>query len=174
MKKKYSIFGAGAAGSVGLFATQLAKNRGANVVATASPANHELLRSLGADRCLDYSTPHWTQALTGLDLVLDGAGGASREQLWNVLREGGMLVAIAMPPADAAAGSARGYRAATAQVIPDGARLREITTLVDAGKLRVLIDSEFPFVDVAAAHARSESRHAKGKILLRPTQSHHA
>jgi NADPH:quinone reductase-like Zn-dependent oxidoreductase len=155
-----------AAGGVGLFAVQLARSAGARVTATARPENHELLRSLGAEACIDYRNDDWASTLHDFDLVIDGAGGAAREKSWSVVREGGMLVAIAMPPADPVAAGKRNRRAATAHVVPDGARLREIGTMIDAGRLKVIIDSEFRLVDVAAAHARSESRHARGKILL--------
>jgi NADPH:quinone reductase-like Zn-dependent oxidoreductase len=155
-----------AAGGVGLFAVQLARNAGVRVTAMARPENHELLRSLGAERCIDYRNDQWASTLRDFDLVLDGAGGAAREKSWSVLREGGMLVAIAMPPADPVEAGKRNRRAATAQVVPNGARLREIGTMIDAGRLKVIVDSEFPLADVGAAHARSESRRARGKILL--------
>jgi NADPH:quinone reductase-like Zn-dependent oxidoreductase len=71
-----------------------------------------------------------------------------------------------MPPADPGEAANRGRRAATAQVVPNGARLREVGAMIDAGRLRVIIDSEYPLTEVAAAHAHSESRRARGKILL--------
>ena len=159
-----------AAGGVGLFAVQLAQRAGARVVATARPENHELLRSLGAQRCVDYRDTGWPSALSDIDLVLDGAGGATRDNSWGILREGGMLVAIAMPPADPGEASSRARRAATAQVVPNGARLREIGAMLDRGELKVIIDSEYPLAEVAAAHARSESRQARGKMLLNVDQ----
>lgn len=156
----------GAAGSVGLFAVQMARARGAHVVSTASPANHTWLQSLGAERCLDYSLPRWTEGVRDVDLVLDGAGGPARKELWSVLRPAGTFVAIAMPPADPTAAESQGYRATTAQVVPSGERLRQIASMIDAGQLQVFVDSVFPLEDVAAAHQRSESRHARGKVLL--------
>jgi NADPH:quinone reductase-like Zn-dependent oxidoreductase len=98
--------------------------------------------------------------------VLDGTGGPARKALWSALKRDGMVVAIAMPPVDPSEAAAHGCRGATARVVPDGARLRKIAAMIDAGRLRVLIDSEFPLAEVAAAHARSESRHARGKIPL--------
>lgn len=161
-----SVLVTAAAGGVGQFAVQLARNAGANVIAVASPANHEFLRSLGAHACVDYTHDGWASSLRGLDLVLDGAAGATREACWPTLRPGGLLVAIAMPPVSDAGGAVFGCRGATAQVVPNGQRLRRITELIDAGKLTVAIDSVFPLEDCAAAHARSESRHARGKVLL--------
>ena len=147
-----------AAGGVGLFAVQFARLAGATVTATARPENHELLRSLGAARCVDYRDSDWPSTLSDIDLVIDGAGGVTRDKSWAVLREGGMLVAIAMPPADPVEAAHHGHRAATAQVVPNGARLREIGAMIDAGRLKVIVDSEYPLAEVAAAHARSESR----------------
>jgi NADPH:quinone reductase-like Zn-dependent oxidoreductase len=77
-----------------------------------------------------------------------------------------MLVAVAMPPANSGEAAGRGRRASTVQVVPNGARLREIGEMIDASRLKVIIDSEYPLADVAAAHARSESRQARGKIVL--------
>lgn len=156
-----------AAGGVGQMAVQMAKSAGARVIATASATNHALLRSLGADQCIDYRSSDWPMALAGsCDCVLDGAGGDTRARSWQVLKPGGVMVAIAMPPIDPAEAAAHGCRAALAQVVPDGERLRKIGQLVDAGQLRVAIDSEFPLAEAVAAHERSESRHAVGKILL--------
>ena len=155
-----------AAGGVGLFAVQLAHLAGARVTATARPDNHELLHSLGAARCVDYRDSEWASTLSDFDVVIDGAGGATRDRSWGVLRDGGLLIAIAMPPADPGEAANRGRRAATAQVVPNGARLREIGAMIDAGRLKVIVDSEYPLAEVAAAHLRSESRRARGKILL--------
>jgi len=154
------------AGGVGSFAIQLARNAGVHVTATARSENHALLHSLGAESCIDYRDPRWAEALRDFDVVLDGAAGDARARSWGVLREGGLLVAIAMPPADPAEAAQHGRRAATAQVVPDGTRLREIAAMIDAGRLRVVIDSRYPLAQVAAAHARSESRQARGKIVL--------
>jgi len=161
-----SVLVTAAAGGVGQFAVQLARGAGARVVAVASAASHPALRALGASDCVDYTRSAWQEGLRDIDLVIDGAGGETREHAWQTLRRGGLLVAIAMPPADAAQAAARGCRAATARVMPDGERLRRIAALIDDGRLRVSIDSVFPLEEVAAAHARSESRHARGKILL--------
>lgn len=161
-----SVLVTAAAGGVGQFAVQLARNAGARVVAVASPANHAFLRSLGADECVDYAREGWADALRGFDLVLEGAGGHTRSAAWSTLRAGGLLVAIAMPPVSDADGAPHGCRGATAQVVPNGERLRRVTELIDAGRLTVAVDSVFPLEDCAAAHERSESRHARGKVLL--------
>ena len=140
--------------------------RGARVTATARPSNLAWLQALGAEECVDYTAPGWQQGLRDFDIVLDGAGGATRDASWSTLHRGGILIAIAMPPVDPALAESHGSRTALAMVQPDGGRLREIAKLIDSGRLRVEIDSEYPLDQVAVAHARSESRHARGKILL--------
>jgi NADPH:quinone reductase-like Zn-dependent oxidoreductase len=72
-----------------------------------------------------------------------------------------------MPPPDEATAQRHGVRAVMVSVRPDGERLAQIAALIDAGELKVVIDSEFPLAEAAAAHRRSESRRARGKIILR-------
>ena len=155
------------AGGVGQLAIQLARRAGARVIATASASNHELLRRLGADVLVDYRTADFAAGLRDVDVVLDTIGGQTRERSWPVLRSGGILVAIAMPPPDAAAAQEHGVRTAMATVVPNGERLAGIARLIDAGELEVVIDSEFPLAQAADAHRRIEQGHARGKIILR-------
>ena len=158
------------AGGVGQFAVQMAHLAGARVLASASRSNHALLGALGADECVDYRDADWSSALRHrCDVVLDGAGGDTRRASWPVLRPGGLMVAIAMPPIDPAEAASHGCRAALAHVKPDGQRLREIASRIDTGELRVSIDFRFPLDRAADAHVRSESRHARGKVLLTVT-----
>lgn len=155
-----------AAGGVGQFAVQLAHRAGAHVVASASAHNHELLRSLGADETLDYRDD-----MTGLeqsfDAVIDGAGGDTRARSWGVLKTGGIMVCVAMPPPDLSLAGLRGLRAEMVRVKPDGQRLAEIARLIDARELRVTLDREFPLEEASAAHEYVEARHARGKVVLR-------
>ena len=112
------------AGGVGLFAIQLARRAGARVIATASAANHELLRRLGADVVIDYRAADFATDLADIDVVLDTVGGETRERSWPVLRPGGTLVAIAMPPPDAAAAARYGVRAKQVAVCRMGSAWR--------------------------------------------------
>jgi len=155
------------AGGVGLFAIQLARLAGARVIATASSANHALLRQLGANELIDYRERDFAVGLKDLDVVLDTVGGGTRERSWPLLRPGGVLVAIAMPPPDAETARRHGVRAAMVSVQPDGERLAEIGRLIDADELTVVIDRDYPLSEAADAHRRSEERHARGKIILR-------
>jgi NADPH:quinone reductase-like Zn-dependent oxidoreductase len=156
-----------AAGGVGQFAVQLAHRAGARVIGTASATNLDLVRSLGADQAIDYRSRDFTTEVGELDLIVDGVGGESRAKSWGVLRKGGTLAAVAMPPPDEAIARRHGVRSVMVAVQPDGARLEEIRALIDAGELRVIIDREFPLEQAAAAHRYSEARHARGKIVLR-------
>ena len=155
------------AGGVGQFAIQLARRAGARVIATASASNHELLQRLGADAVIDYRTADFAVGLKHIDVVLDTVGGQTREKSWPVLRGGGILVAIAMPPPDKAVAQRHGVRTAMATVLPNGERLAGIARLIDAGDLEVVIDSEFTLERAADAHRRIEQGHARGKIILR-------
>ena len=132
-----------AAGGVGQFAVQMAtRSRGAQVTASQAPANHDFLRTLGAARCIDYRVAGWHEALRDFDLVLDGAGGGARDQSWHALRPGGLLVAIAMPPADPASRVSERLPRATAQVVPNGERLRRSRRSSSRGELKVSMDSD--------------------------------
>jgi len=155
------------AGGVGLFAIQLARRAGAHVICTASATSHDLLRELGAHQVIDYRAGDFAAGLEHLDVVLDTVGGATRERSWPLLRAGGVLVAIAMPPPDEATAARHRVRAAMARVQPNGARLAQIGALIDAGALKLVIGREFPLAEAAAAHRHSETRHARGKIILR-------
>jgi NADPH:quinone reductase-like Zn-dependent oxidoreductase len=155
------------AGGVGLFAVQLARRAGARVIATASAKHHELLRRLGVDVAIDYRAGDFAAGLRDVDVVLDTVGGETRERSWPVLRQGGILVAIAMPPPDALAAERHGVRTAMVAVAPNGERLAQIAHLIDAGELEVAIDSEFPLEQAGEAHRHIERGHTRGKIILR-------
>jgi NADPH:quinone reductase-like Zn-dependent oxidoreductase len=157
------------AGGVGLFAIQLARRAGARVIATASAQHHVLLRRLGVELPIDYRSTDFAAGLRDIDLVLDTVGGDTRERSWQVLRKGGILVAIAMPPPDPLAAQEHGVRTAMVAVAPNGERLAQIARLIDDGKLEVVIDSVFPLEQAAEAHRHVERGHACGKVILRVT-----
>ncbi|MFH8383979.1 NADP-dependent oxidoreductase [Kitasatospora sp. NPDC018058] len=160
-----------AAGGVGHLAVQIAKARGAYVIGTASGAKHELLRELGADELVDYRTRDVAEAVREVDVVLDPVGGASWSRSLRSLRPGGTLVSIE-PPTDAfplAEAEAVGVRAVFMLVEPDQQGLREISHLVDTGRLRVLVDTTLPLARAAEAHRLGELGRATGKIVLSVT-----
>jgi NADPH:quinone reductase-like Zn-dependent oxidoreductase len=156
----------GGAGGVGSFAVQLGHWKGAQVVATASAGNLDLVRRLGADEVIDYTAVRFEDELRDLDVVLDTVGGEVTDRSWGVLRPGGMLVVIAgMPDADTAA--ARGVRTSGTQA-PEVTSpiLAQLAALVESGDLDPQVGETFPLADAARAHAASETGHGHGRIVL--------
>lgn len=149
-----------AAGGVGHLAVQLAKARGAYVIGTARTINHEHLRRLGSDEVIDYTTTDFTTAVAPVDIVLDLVGGEYGARSLRVLKPDGRLI------------DAQGNNAADDPryrrhyVRPSGADLREIATMVTAGRLSVDIDRVMSLADIAEAHRLSESGRVRGKIVL--------
>jgi NADPH:quinone reductase-like Zn-dependent oxidoreductase len=156
----------GAAGGVGGFAVQLAHWKGAFVIGTASTANVDAARQLGADQVIDHTKARFEDLAEPVDLVFDTAGGDRLERSPAVVQPGGRLVSVATEPPSAAA-AARGIDAVYFVVEPSRDQLVGIGRLADDGDLRVRIDEVFPLEDARAAFERSQGSHATGKIVLR-------
>jgi hypothetical protein len=153
------------AGGVGSIAIQLAKLHGARVITTASKDNHDFLRSLGADRVVDYRTQRFEDAAREVDVVLDTIGGETQDRSLAMLREGGILVGlVGLTPAARAAGP--GKRAIAILVRPDSEQLSRIRSLVDSGQLHPIVSHLLPLQHAAEAHRLSETRRTRGKIVL--------
>lgn len=155
-----------AAGGVGSFAVQLAKRAGAHVIATTSASHVELVSSLGADEVIDYRSTDFTTVVKNVDVVLDTLGGESQARSFGVLRAGGTMVTLQPPGIDDAVARAHGVRAGLVAVTAHGDRTAELAALLQAGTLKVVIDQTFPLAEARAAHERSESGRARGKIVL--------
>jgi NADPH:quinone reductase-like Zn-dependent oxidoreductase len=158
----------GAAGGVGIFAVQFAHWIGANVIGTASTHNRDLLRELGTDEIIDYTTTRFEDMVRDANVVLDTVGGDTLKHSWGVLRKGGRLVTIAgeaRPKQPAAA--AHGVRTAWFIVKPNRNQLTEIADLIDAGQVRVVVESVLPLSEARQAYERGRSGHRRGKIVLR-------
>ncbi len=153
---------AGAAGGVGTFVVQLAKARGASVIATASPANHDYLLSLGADRVLDYKAD-WVDEAGIVDAAYDCVGGPTWEGCVTALRDGGRAVTIA---AFGSTVARDGVELSNFSASVTGARLAELAGLVDAGQVTVTVTGRFPLEDAPRVHELLETGHTRGKILL--------
>ena len=153
-------------GGVGHVAVQLAKWKGAHVLATASTKNQELLRELGADEPIDYTKQKFEDVARDVDVVLDLIGGETQERSWSVLKNGGVLLSLVQSPSVAKA-KALGVRAAFVAGHPSGAQLAEIAKLIDSGELKLTIDRILPLSEVRRAHQLSQTGHARGKIVLR-------
>ncbi|MGW4766556.1 NADP-dependent oxidoreductase [Nocardia sp. NPDC004278] len=154
-----------AAGGVGHFAVQIARNRGAHVIGTARTANHEFLRDLGADEVIDYTTTDFADAVRDIDVVFDLVGGEYGSRSLPVLADGGRLIDAQGNDADDDPRYERLY------VTPSGSDLRELSALFDDGRLRVEIDQVLPMAEVVKAHHLSESGRVRGKIVLVPWNS---
>ncbi|BDM69837.1 NADPH:quinone reductase [Streptomyces nigrescens] len=155
-------------GGVGHLAVQIAKARGAHVIATASAAKHDFVRGLGADEVIDYRTTDFTDVVTDADVVLDTVGGGYGPRSLRALRPGGLLVTV-VDRADTAlqqAATEAGRRFAGVTVEPDHTGLQEIAKLVDTGQLRPYVSDALPLADAAKAHQLIESGRAQGKIVL--------
>lgn len=153
-----------AAGGVGSFAVQLAKWKGAKVIATASAANHDHVRGLGADVVVDYRSQRFEDA-GPVDVVFDTMGGETQERSWSVLKPGGALVSIVAPPPQEA-GDKVGARALFTFIQPNADQLRQIGGLIDAGTVKVHVEARYPLSQAAEALERVRQGHTRGKVVL--------
>lgn len=155
-----------AAGGVGMYAVQLAKWKGAHVIGTASAGNADFVKELGADEFIDYRSSRPEDAVRDVDLVLDLVGGGTAERSLAALKKGGALVStVEEPPAAKAA--TLDVRTATFMAQTHTSQLVDMAKLVDAGKLKAHVSQVLPLSDARKAHEISESRHLRGKIVLR-------
>lgn len=153
-----------AAGGVGAFAVQILKALGAHVIGTASEANHEFLRKLGADPVTygdGLADRVRAVAPDGVDVVLDFVGGGAVAASAELLADGGTIASIADPTARTEHGGHYVW------VRPSAADLDALTALFDAGKLTVEIAQVFDLADAADAHRASETGHTRGKVVVR-------
>ena len=152
----------GATGAVGHFAVQLARRAGARVIATASSANLDAARELGADEVIDRATPY-ESSLEPVDLVFDTAGGDAAERSAALVRPGGRLVSIISEPAQAS-----GITSIFFIVEPNRDQLDQITELIELGGLRLMPHQEFPLDQARAAFEASLDRGHRGKVVFSP------
>jgi NADPH:quinone reductase-like Zn-dependent oxidoreductase len=155
----------GGGGGVGSFAVQLARWRGAHVVATASARDGELVRGLGAVDVIDYRAQRFEEAVTDIDLVFDTVGGETWERSWDVLGPGGRLVSVAVPrPPERE--SRDGRRAIWFVVESNRAQLIEIGGLIDGGHLRPIVSAVLPLAEGPAAYGAGRNGRGPGKVVL--------
>jgi NADPH:quinone reductase-like Zn-dependent oxidoreductase len=158
----------GAGGGVGHLAVQIAKARGAEVLATASPAKHDFVRGLGADRIIDYTAGDFAAGLTGVDVVIDGIGGGYGQRSLPVLAPDGLLITLvertSTELADAAAAAGRRFTGLIVE--PDHVGLEALSALVADGRLRPHVQHVLPLEEAAKAHELIESGRTQGKIVL--------
>jgi NADPH:quinone reductase-like Zn-dependent oxidoreductase len=161
----------GATGGVGSFAVQLAKAAGAEVTAVTSTPNLELVRSLGADHVVDYTTTDFTRAGRRYDLILDTVGNRSVPDLRRVLAEGGKAAVTGFTSVRRLLGvSLRGGKdVAQVQAHVTTKDLELLTELIEAGRVRPQIDRRYQFADLPAAIAYLEQGHARAKVVVAMT-----
>ncbi|KQM93220.1 NADPH:quinone oxidoreductase [Sphingomonas sp. Leaf22] len=176
-------------GGVGTLAIQIAKHFGASVATTASAANADLVRSLGADIVIDYRTQDFSEMLSGYDVVLNSLDGTTLETSLKVLKPGGKLISISGPP-DPAFAEAQGLNIVLRLVLralsagirrkakragisysflwmhADGGQLAELGTLIEQGDIRPVVDRIFAFDQLNDAMTYLESGRAKGKVVV--------
>ena len=176
-------------GGVGTFAIQLAKHLGATVATTTSTANVELVRSLGADVVIDYKKQNFEKVLSDYDVVLNSLDGDTLQKSLSVLKPGGKLISISGPP-DPDFARRQGLNWFLRQVMrllsfgirrkakrrevgysflfmrADGEQLSQITSLIEAGIIRPIMDRVFPFKATNEALAYIETGRSKGKVVV--------
>jgi NADPH:quinone reductase-like Zn-dependent oxidoreductase len=154
----------GGAGGVGSSAVQIAKARGAHVIATASARNHDFLKALGADETIDYRSTRFEDRVKDVDLVLNTVDAETNVRSVGVVKRGGMLVSVVGPPPAEACARAKIRCGVTGTV--NGQLLSEVVELANAGKFRISIDKRMPLANAAKAWEESRAGHVRGKIIL--------
>ncbi|AYV25208.1 Phenolphthiocerol synthesis polyketide synthase type I Pks15/1 [Streptomyces sp. ADI95-16] len=156
----------GGAGGVGSAAVQIAKQLGAEVVATAGSGSVELVRELGADRVIDYRTEKFEEVVSDVDVVLDTIGGETQERSFGVLKSGGTLVSIVAVP-DVEVKKARwNVEARSFFMRPQGEQLAHLAGLVESGQLRPIVETVFPLDEASEALQKVERGGARGKTVI--------
>jgi len=173
------------AGGVGVMAIQIAKAFGAYVAATASTRNQDLLRELGADLAIDYTREKIGKVRPKFDLVLDGVGKGVWVESFRALKMGGRLITLTPPIPEKSSGKVKffataiqgvglgivrgllgGKRLLITQVKPRGGELEKINALIEAGKIRPVVEKVFALEQIAEAHRLSEAGHVRGKLVI--------
>ena len=156
----------GGSGGVGSFAVQIAKALGARVIATASTANQDLLKQLGADEAVDYTKTRFEDIAKDVDAALDPVGKETLARSYGVVKKGGIVMSLVARP-DPAEIKKRGIRGAGISVHPDAEDLTEIAHLIDAGKVKPIVTEVLPLSEAIAAERRAATHHTRGKVVLR-------
>ena len=156
----------GGSGGVGSFAIQIAKAHGAKVIATASTANQELLKQLGADVAIDYTKQNFENIAKDVDVVLDSIGKDTLARSYGVMKKGGIIVSLVARP-DPAELEKHGIRGEALSVDPNSDELSEIGKLIDEKKINVIVSQTFPLSEARKAQEQVATGHTRGKIVLK-------
>jgi len=156
----------GGSGGVGSFAIQIAKARGAKVIATASTAHQDLLKQLGVDQAIDYTTSKFEEAVKDIDVVLNCVRADALGRSYDVVKKGGIIVSITDEP-DQTECAKHGIRGSRLGAHPDAKVLEELTKLIEAGKMKPIVSQTLPLAEASKAHQQIETHHTLGKIVLK-------
>jgi NADPH:quinone reductase-like Zn-dependent oxidoreductase len=166
LEKGQTVLIHGGSGGVGHFAVQIAKARGARVIATASTANQDLLKQLGVDEPIDYTKTKFEDVVKNVDVVLNAVRGDTLDRSYGVVKKGGIIVSITGPP-DPSKLAEYGIRGTGVRTHPDAKVLEELAKLIDAGKIRPVVSQVFALSEASKAQEQIETRHTRGKIVLK-------
>jgi NADPH:quinone reductase-like Zn-dependent oxidoreductase len=156
----------GAAGGVGSYASQIAKNLGARVIGTASGADIEYLKSLGIDEVVDYKRERFEDKASGIDAVVDLVGGETLVRSYAVVKKGGVL-ATTVQPIDESAAKQAGVRAVQVIMRRNAADLAELARLVETGALKPRLFKTMNLSEAREAQELSETGKTQGKVILK-------
>ncbi|MEY2546392.1 MAG: hypothetical protein QOG48_1509 [Verrucomicrobiota bacterium] len=156
----------GGSGGVGSLAVQIAKARGAKVIATASTPNQQLLKELGADVAVDYTKQKFEDVAHDVDVVLDSVGKDTLQRSYGVVKKGGFIATI-VARLDQAELDKHGIRGTSVSVKPNGEELTEIARLIDEKKIKPITSQVLPLSDAAKAQEQAATHHTRGKIVLK-------
>jgi NADPH:quinone reductase-like Zn-dependent oxidoreductase len=156
----------GGSGGVGTFAIQIAKAHGAKVFATASTANQELLKQLGADVAIDYTKQKFDDVAKDVDVVLDSVGGDTLARSYGVVKKGGFIATL-VSRLDQGELTKHAIRGESISVSPNSEELAEIGKLIDGGKIKVIVSQTMPLADAIKAQEQAATGHTRGKIVLK-------
>jgi NADPH:quinone reductase-like Zn-dependent oxidoreductase len=160
----------GGSGGVGSFAIQIAKARGAKVIATASTQNQDLLKELGADVSIDYTKTKFEEIAKDVDVVLDPVGKDTLARSYGVVKKGGIVVSL-VSRIDKAELEKHGIRGTPIGVTPNAAELGEITKMIEEKKLRPIVSQVLPLPEGATADEKAETHHTRGKMVIKITDA---
>lgn len=155
----------GAAGGVGLYAVQLAKWKGAEVIGTTSTQNVEFVRSLGADEVIDYTTTRFEDVVKEVDLIYDTVGGEITNRSLEVVKRGGMLITIIGEPSQERA-AALGVDAHFSKILTSVDVLETLAHMLGKGEIKPYVGTQFALEEVRQAHELCETGHGRGRIVL--------
>jgi NADPH:quinone reductase-like Zn-dependent oxidoreductase len=156
----------GGSGGVGSFAIQIAKARGARVIATASTRNQETLKQLGADVAIDYTTQKFEDIAKDVDVVLDTVGGDTLARSYGVIKKGGFIATL-VARLDQSELEKHGIRGESIGVNPNSGELTQLADLIDAKKIQPLVSQVLPLSEAQKAHEQAATGHTRGKIVLK-------